>query len=645
MIMKTKISIFITIISLLLLGATNTTAQGTKAYFKKNGETIFQSPISDIDSIFFEQDTTKNLFISLDPSDPLLFKYTQENRSVNFYGSRDDNGIPSQVENIFIQDENDKITMQIYLDELERPSKFITEDISLFCEYVSDKVLITLITKEGMIYSGEMDFNFQNGKNSSYSFRSQNNIDRKCTIQVTNCGQPVDNRDVSVELSLPYMNDFFLRNIPATNIGGGLYECTIPHNVAGSYINLYGICEWVKEKSDVIATTICYIGGAVCLLLPGADVGCVLFAEEIKDMFCVGEGVPLETMVKFIIEIECEKIKFLGLNKDFNADMKLTPHLNALPSDILGESVIISADDPVPNLSIKMYYDCDINITPTLIMSNIQKTSASAYVNAIGFSGSIDEIGVCYSLSNSNPTIENGGTIKQQKTYGFGSATSLLLNNLQESTKYYIRPFMKKVIANNESYVYGDVQNFTTLAYDCEDFDNPQGVVINGVRWATHNVGASSPCDYGNYYQYNKGTTDFLLGNDYWNSVYANANSWLPANDPSPAGWRVPTLAEIQKLCDTNNVISKWITLNGVNGAKLTDRATGNSIFLPATGFRNILGDGSLSYVGSLGYYWSSTPYYGNSAYILDFGNGPVSWAGWGGDGRLCGFYIRSVAE
>ena len=53
--MKTNNSIFIIIIAL-LLGTTTTVAQGTKAYFKKDGVTVFQSAISDIDSIIFVQE-------------------------------------------------------------------------------------------------------------------------------------------------------------------------------------------------------------------------------------------------------------------------------------------------------------------------------------------------------------------------------------------------------------------------------------------------------------------------------------------------------------------------------------------------------------------------------------------------------------
>ena len=60
--MKTKISVFITATVLfLLLGVTNTIAQGSKIYFKKNGVTVFQSAISEIDSIKFAVDKNKTV--------------------------------------------------------------------------------------------------------------------------------------------------------------------------------------------------------------------------------------------------------------------------------------------------------------------------------------------------------------------------------------------------------------------------------------------------------------------------------------------------------------------------------------------------------------------------------------------------------
>ncbi len=51
--MKTKITTFITAIIFLLLGITNAATQGTNVYFKKGGATVFQLPVSGIDSIVF----------------------------------------------------------------------------------------------------------------------------------------------------------------------------------------------------------------------------------------------------------------------------------------------------------------------------------------------------------------------------------------------------------------------------------------------------------------------------------------------------------------------------------------------------------------------------------------------------------------
>jgi len=55
--MKTKILIFITATAFLLIGATNLAAQGTNAYFKSGVDTLFQTPISEIDSVVFKQVT------------------------------------------------------------------------------------------------------------------------------------------------------------------------------------------------------------------------------------------------------------------------------------------------------------------------------------------------------------------------------------------------------------------------------------------------------------------------------------------------------------------------------------------------------------------------------------------------------------
>ena len=145
------------------------------------------------------------------------------------------------------------------------------------------------------------------------------------------------------------------------------------------------------------------------------------------------------------------------------------------------------------------------------------------------------------------------------------------------------------------------------------------GVIINGVKWATRNVDklgtfATKPEAFGTFYQWNRilgwSTTDPMInsnGGNMWDSNTPTGYIWEKHNDPSPAGWRVPTHPEIDKLLDTDKVSNEWTTINGISGIKFKDKATGNSLFLPAAGRRS-QEDGMLNYSGSWGFYWSSAP-------------------------------------
>ena len=108
------------------------------------------------------------------------------------------------------------------------------------------------------------------------------------------------------------------------------------------------------------------------------------------------------------------------------------------------------------------------------------------------------------------------------------------------------------------------------------------GVVINGVRWATRNVGApgtfvENPEDYGGYYTWEEAKSAFLC----------------------PKGWRLPTVQEINSLCDMDSKLEK---LNAVRG-----RVFGNEpyrIFLPRAGY---LKNETLFDIGGSGFYRSDT--------------------------------------
>ena len=169
----------------------------------------------------------------------------------------------------------------------------------------------------------------------------------------------------------------------------------------------------------------------------------------------------------------------------------------------------------------------------------------------------------------------------------------------------------------------------------------------SGIKWATCNVGASKPNDYGDYYawgetstksSYNEdNSTTFCkqVGNIAGNPTYDVARAKWGGN------WRMPTKAEFEELLDKNNCTWKRTTQDGYKGYKVTSKINGASIFLPAAGCR--YGASSI-YQGTNGYYWSATPHesYSFSAYRLDFYKG---YRGTFWEYRYYGRSVRPVCE
>lgn len=170
-----------------------------------------------------------------------------------------------------------------------------------------------------------------------------------------------------------------------------------------------------------------------------------------------------------------------------------------------------------------------------------------------------------------------------------------------------------------------------------------------GPYWATMNIGAEKPEDYGYYFWWGD-TVGYKRKNDKWvssdgsNSNFSFSSGNTPTDDKeSPTlkkegwitsdrvlapehdaasihwgrGWRMPTENELSAL--KNNCDWTWTTLNGVKGYVVKGRGAyaSNSIFLPAAGY----GYGtSLNHSGSYGHYWSSYPFWDYfSAYYLEF--------------------------
>ena len=181
----------------------------------------------------------------------------------------------------------------------------------------------------------------------------------------------------------------------------------------------------------------------------------------------------------------------------------------------------------------------------------------------------------------------------------------------------------------------------------------------SGTLWATCNVGASSPEDYGDYFAwgetegYNSGKT-----NSDWSTYFDtedggstfkkyNSNRGLTELDLEddaayvnwgPA-WRMPSKEQLQELINSSYTTTTWTTQNGVYGRKITSKSNGNSIFLPAAGFRY---GSSLFDAGSYGYYWSRTLYESTPSlawYLYFYSSNVITWSG----GRYYCLTVRRV--
>ena len=187
-----------------------------------------------------------------------------------------------------------------------------------------------------------------------------------------------------------------------------------------------------------------------------------------------------------------------------------------------------------------------------------------------------------------------------------------------------------EVVSTDETYTFTVDASRTLVANFNLDHTYVDLGLPSGLLWATCNVGADSPEDYGDYfawgettpkdtydwstYQYCNGSyntlTKYCNNSSYgYNGFMDNLTTLLPEDDAATvnwgSGWRMPTQAEFQELIDHTTVT--WTTQNDVNG-RLFTASNGNSLFLPAAGYRN---SSSLYYAGSYGSYWSSSLYTG----------------------------------
>ncbi|MCM8873375.1 MAG: fimbrillin family protein [Paludibacteraceae bacterium] len=187
----------------------------------------------------------------------------------------------------------------------------------------------------------------------------------------------------------------------------------------------------------------------------------------------------------------------------------------------------------------------------------------------------------------------------------------------------------------------GWTKNENGYVIDANGHDYVDLGLPSGTLWATCNIGAENPEDYGDYYAWGETSPHYSVNDadTIWLDDYSGGYAWslyghcdgtyntltkycnngeygtedyksvLDAEDDAAtanwgSGWRMPTQAEWAELINGEYTTTEWTTLNGVNGRMITGKSNGNSIFLPVAGY---FVDTYLLDAGSYGYYWSSS--------------------------------------
>lgn len=352
--------------------------------------------------------------------------------------------------------------------------------------------------------------------------------------------------------------------------------------------------------------------------------------EDLKFEGCLYQGPAVISGVKSGVEMS---FSFEGLSDMNNEQLPRTNIQNFKKSSVNGIWQLNSEFDGNSNVEIEEEQKTAVVMLVLDCSSSLGDDFARMKSAANNF------ISLLLNASEQNNTVSfdaNGGTGSMSSmTFGKGETKTLTANTFTR-TGYTFTGWNTKADGTGISYTnkhsITPTENLTLYA----QWEESKGTgtanghewvdlgLPSGTKWATTNVGATTPEGYGNYYAwgetttkstYNWSTYKWCNGNYDTMTKYCTESSYgtvdnkttLDLSDDAAyvnwgSSWRMPTKAEQYEL--RTECTWTWTTQNGVNGYKVTSKTNGNSIFLPAAGYRS---GSSVNYAGSTGLYWSSS--------------------------------------
>ena len=174
-------------------------------------------------------------------------------------------------------------------------------------------------------------------------------------------------------------------------------------------------------------------------------------------------------------------------------------------------------------------------------------------------------------------------------------------------------------LSDNRTVVYNvnKVKNISFTENNCADSHEYVDLGLpSGTLWATCNIGAESPEDYGDYFAWGEtepktsfGWSTYSFGTKNNLSKYTSSDGieeLQPEDDAAVANWgnewKMPSKEQLEELINSNYTTTVWTTQNEVTGRLITSKSNGKSIFLPAAGYYF---NDNYKEAGNRGNYWS----------------------------------------
>ena len=282
--------------------------------------------------------------------------------------------------------------------------------------------------------------------------------------------------------------------------------------------------------------------------------------------------------------------------------------------------------------------------------TEVTQTSAKLNVWLTQTEGlSIVRKGVVLKSGSDTPTVSDGTVISSTDN---ANPFNVVAGGLSPGTHYCVCGFIEVQTPYQSKLVYSGPVGFWTV----DPVETQPGEAVDlglSVKWASTNVGASVPEEYGYYYAWGETSRkDQYVWYDYFHceGSQTSLNKYTaedglkvlePGDDVAHVKWgdewRMPTRDEWQELvekCDWSALVER----GGVKGRYVYKKGdTSTFIFLPAAGY---VSNSVYYYVGETGYYWSSR------VSVLDYKNayyGLFNATAYGWDYSLTRTFGRSV--